>query len=120
MPRPNPPRWHHAPTGPGSSGGDRSLPSAACQEQLVLGEVAREFIFVVFSKLVEPSLFSGCLWRDREILVSENPGVVLRAAGLWQYHRVPTWVSLGDTQVRSRTVGLVWAPWTLVTPALWK
>lgn len=57
MPSFNPPRWHHAPAGPGSSGGDRSLPSAACQEQLVLGEVALEFIFVVFSKLVEPALF---------------------------------------------------------------
>lgn len=69
MPSTNPPRWHHAPAGLGSLGGDRSLPSAACQEQLVLGEVALEFIFVVFWKLVEPSLF--CLTTERQ----GNPGL---------------------------------------------
>lgn len=44
---------------------------------------------------MEPSFFYVCLRRDREILVLENPGVVLRAAGLRQSCRVPTWAYLG-------------------------
>lgn len=91
----NPPRWHHPPAGPGSLGGDRSLPSAACQEQLVLGEVGCTRIY--FRGFLEAggALPLLRLWRDGEILVLETLGAILRAAGLWQCGRVPTWVSLG-------------------------
>lgn len=107
MPSLMPPRWHHTPPGLASSGGDRSLPSAGCQEQLVLAEVALEFIFVVFSKPEEPALFHVCL----QVAGQDNPGVGKHGSGAQGCRPLALWQSTNWTPfVATHTIGAAPAP----------